>query len=1463
MEIESDAVDINIEDDIQIIHTSFKEETKNQNAKHNSPKSIKLSHSDNKSNFNDDISEHSRKSHEDRKNSETMDISMEKDDEDSSSADLNKIHKRHITKKKSNRLDKTNSMLYTKEPNFVHTNNQIIKFEDELQITDDDEEAHLAAANNKTICDTTLIKLKKIKHEPKTRFSEIDVVDLSDNEDGVFPYSQLFDIKFEDNTENKQVNIKQEYVGNDSEKAGLLDVDDEVIILTDSEDEDNPWLHRLSRSQIINEDKEPDANDAIIKNEVDFGIWDDDDDITNIIQSKVPCTSKNIDEVIDERSVDVGSEVPNIASEVPAYKKTSLEPSVNISDRTDGEDNNSNTNLLATKADAMDVDDISPSKASTSKNINHTTRQETDVKQDTKPDEQTEASNNALPLTSEKLKLTVIKSSSKATVKRLIPIIEAPHLPVKRSRANKDNDKASKSIEKKSLQKLKPQENKMLKLKNKLSDNFYFKEQEQREHRKETETADCPQPSKTSISKGTSISKEEKKIIVEERKMKLKKLAEEEKKLSINQTVKRRIAKPKAKVSLKNRGDFLINEQETHVSKSANASANTSAEQAKSGSVQSKKRTTDKADTSKDSATSNTGTKKLPPEKNLSKDSTVTVNNISVSLQQSLSLNSTSNTIKIPKKAPDSTKNSNMIDDTKKEIIREDTQRKKRSSSQGRKKSDKSAIDVGSKTNYELQKKPSERTSALVQTNNSLPDAIKPTLVMKPKTKKRVNFSENVQIIEYEIDVNNSLKKLVGKDAPIPDNKLAKTTCAGWSPKLEEFLLYIFMWNPVWLEEQRYLKTEPPIVSESELQPMKMRYDSFEQYYKIAQPLLLLEIWHTITKDFEMVEKNKQRATMMCSIVANSTTHTPIPSTNLFLTTLMFEVLVRKEDLAMRTHPNYGDLVSFEYIKNICGKQTFHKVFAYITDMYQVVITNFTHYNRDLRNYVKNPYAVITYTMLTRPLEQDILVNKVQRVRTVMYLRANMRMVQALQYLPQSPLLNLILNPKVEDYQLPLMTNKSQKYSSLVTKDKLNPKQLEAVFRVTETVLKNEAKLCFIQGPPGTGKSKVIVNLVTQILYGESEHRNTEKVLRILICAPSNAAIDEIVTRLLAIRSNLKQKRFNMVRIGRPETMHPLAKDISVTVLAKRYLKRVADKGAHSPLSSNGAASFKEEKAMLEARMDSLRNELNNSRNMLDVRRKELKRRINDTSMRYAILTYGKSIDEFSHKDRVKYQRIAEDTILAGADIIACTLSSCYTNQMESIFGTNKQRLSVCIVDEATQSCEAETLIPLMLGVNNLVLVGDPNQLPATIISQRAKKLGLDQSVFSRIQSVFASETNSPIIMLDMQYRMAYNISYWPNRYFYGGKLKNAVETRLTFPFHAYRVLNHCFAQNDDKFSNTTEAEFVANMIFAMLKFAKWENTSSCISLGVLTPYNNQRTVVLNKINEKSVAREQLHLRQL
>jgi hypothetical protein len=46
-----------------------------------------------------------------------------------------------------------------------------------------------------------------------------------------------------------------------------------------------------------------------------------------------------------------------------------------------------------------------------------------------------------------------------------------------------------------------------------------------------------------------------------------------------------------------------------------------------------------------------------------------------------------------------------------------------------------------------------------------------------------------------------------------------------------------------------------------------------------------------------------------------------------------------------------------------------------------------------------------------------------------------------------------------------------------------------------------------------------------------------------------------------------------------------------------------------------------------------------------------------------------------------------------------------------------RRRIALCIVDEAGQAIEPETLIPLTLDVTKLTLIGDPQQLPGYICS--------------------------------------------------------------------------------------------------------------------------------------------------
>lgn len=65
------------------------------------------------------------------------------------------------------------------------------------------------------------------------------------------------------------------------------------------------------------------------------------------------------------------------------------------------------------------------------------------------------------------------------------------------------------------------------------------------------------------------------------------------------------------------------------------------------------------------------------------------------------------------------------------------------------------------------------------------------------------------------------------------------------------------------------------------------------------------------------------------------------------------------------------------------------------------------------------------------------------------------------------------------------------------------------------------------------------------------------------------------------------------------------------------------------------------------------------------------------------------------------------------------------------------------------------------------IQVGDPKQLPATIISQLAQRCGYGRSAFERLV-----KNGRTAELLDTQYRMLPGISEWPNQEFYTGKVR-------------------------------------------------------------------------------------------
>ena len=90
------------------------------------------------------------------------------------------------------------------------------------------------------------------------------------------------------------------------------------------------------------------------------------------------------------------------------------------------------------------------------------------------------------------------------------------------------------------------------------------------------------------------------------------------------------------------------------------------------------------------------------------------------------------------------------------------------------------------------------------------------------------------------------------------------------------------------------------------------------------------------------------------------------------------------------------------------------------------------------------------------------------------------------------------------------------------------------------------------------------------------------------------------------------------------------------------------------------------------------------------------------------------------------------------------------------------------VIDEAGQCIEplAWCIFPL---AKKFVLAGDPFQLPPTVLSEAASRMGFNKSI---LEVCFDNIRN--IHLLNMQYRMRASIAGFSSQYFYEGKLQTA-----------------------------------------------------------------------------------------
>jgi senataxin len=248
--------------------------------------------------------------------------------------------------------------------------------------------------------------------------------------------------------------------------------------------------------------------------------------------------------------------------------------------------------------------------------------------------------------------------------------------------------------------------------------------------------------------------------------------------------------------------------------------------------------------------------------------------------------------------------------------------------------------------------------------------------------------------------------------------------------------------------------------------------------------------------------------------------------------------------------------------------------------------------------------------------------------------------------------------------------------------------------------------------------------------------KNINPAKKILICAPSNAAIDEIVRRL---RSGLYSENgeFNpcVVRIGSSDSTHDSVKSSCLDALVDIELNTEKLQVLTEKIDAEkrkGASANSEVLSKLEAELRQIRTSMKNDKG--DQTRQQVKIRI-----------------------------------LNSADVICATLSGAGSDTL--IQCMKEQSFDAIIIDEACQSVELSALVPFKYFEHKLFLVGDPNQLPPTVFSETSKNFLYNQSLFQRMQKL----SPESVLFLQVQYRMHPSISYFPSQHFYQGNLIDGV----------------------------------------------------------------------------------------
>lgn len=309
--------------------------------------------------------------------------------------------------------------------------------------------------------------------------------------------------------------------------------------------------------------------------------------------------------------------------------------------------------------------------------------------------------------------------------------------------------------------------------------------------------------------------------------------------------------------------------------------------------------------------------------------------------------------------------------------------------------------------------------------------------------------------------------------------------------------------------------------------------------------------------------------------------------------------------------------------------------------------------------------------------------------------------------------------------------------------------------------LTKTAPVVWIQGPPGTGKTGVVIEIIRRAVASGQ---------RVLACAPSNAAVDNLVERLARLNaaneSGVGAANIDFVRVGAPERISSAALESSLDARIERETGAFFDasRGRKKEIDLARRQGWDKQQELQSGKVKGLGD---------NISAKNIETKLGN--LRREQRTLAKSGN--------KVRANAERKILTGTSVVLATAVGAGAENIQRL-----PAFDLVILDEAAQATEPAAWIPLVRS-KRVVLVGDPCQLAPLVRSTEASDGGLATPLMARVsqntpdkvghtkaQAPGTSPTaylSSGVLgcVLTTQYRSNRLISDWASGEMYGGRL--------------------------------------------------------------------------------------------